>query len=94
MNFDAKVDNHSEADNFAELNSLNLAYTDILDADIALLTKLTKLTYLSVDSRLITDAGLDHLSVLTDLHSLDLFGCKVLRVASSAPYCLRWCACH
>lgn len=60
-----------------KLDSLNLSYTNITDPGVALLTVLTTLTCLSVDSRLISDSGVVHLTSLTRLRALDLFGCKV-----------------
>lgn len=59
------------------LHSLNLAYTNITDPAIATLAELNGLTYLSVDSRLISDNGLQHLPSLPKLVALDIFGCKV-----------------
>jgi Leucine Rich repeat len=59
------------------LASLNLAYSNLTDPGVkALCGELTGLTYLSLDSRLVTDAGLLHLTKLTNLEALDIFGCK------------------
>lgn len=66
------------------LSSLNLAYTNITDPGIATLTDLQCLTYLSVDSRLITDYGLHYLRSLSNLVTLDVFGCKVLDMQSDS----------
>lgn len=60
------------------LRALSLAYTNITDPAIATLADLKGLTYLSVDSRLITDNGLQHLHSLSNLVALDVFGCKVI----------------
>ena len=60
-----------------QLSGLNLAYTNITDPGIAALADLGGLTYLSVDSRLISDYGLQYLRTLTNLVELDIFGCKV-----------------
>jgi hypothetical protein len=60
-----------------QLQSLNMAYTNITDPGVRQLCNLTSLTYLSIDSRLITDGGLMHLPRLKELKALDLFGCKV-----------------
>jgi hypothetical protein len=60
-----------------KLRALSLAYTNITDPGVAALSMLVGLTYLSVDSRLIGDAGLQHLPALSNLVALDIFGCKV-----------------
>lgn len=59
------------------LRALSLAYTNITDPAVASLADLKGLTYLSVDSRLISDDGLKHLLALSNLVALDIFGCKV-----------------
>jgi hypothetical protein len=66
------------------LRDLDLSYSAITNAAPAALRPLTRLTRLSVDSRLISDAGLRHLTPLLALRALDVFGCKVLCL----PRCL------
>ena len=61
-----------------QLKRLNMAYSLLMDSGALRLCKLTGLTYLSLDSRLITDRGLAQLPALRCIEALDLFGCKVL----------------
>jgi hypothetical protein len=70
------------------LGSLNMAYTNITNQGVQCLCNLTQLTFLSVDSRLITDAGLVFISRLTVVEALDLFGCKVAACRMSAWLCI------
>lgn len=43
------------------LTSLNLSYTNVNDHGVMYFRHLTALTYLNLDSRLITDAALTHI---------------------------------
>lgn len=60
-----------------QLQSLNLAYSHITNKGVHALCALTHLTFLSIDSRVITDAGLGALPRLSGLRALDAYGCKV-----------------
>jgi internalin A len=67
----------SMLESLKSLSSLNMAYTNITNQGVRCLCNLTQLTFLSIDSRLITDAGLSFISRLAGLEALDLYGCKV-----------------
>ena len=63
-----------------KLRSLDLGFTQVTDAGLRRLAGLPLLR-LSLDSRLFTDAGMEHVARLADLEVLDLFGARVTDAA-------------
>lgn len=58
-------------------SSLHLGKTQITDAGLASLTRLTALRTLALDRTQVTDAGLAHLKGMKNLHTIDLFETRV-----------------
>ncbi len=61
----------------SSLKVLDLGNCKVDDAGVSLLVGLKKLTRLSLDNASVTDAGVVHLSKLTELEWLDLRACKI-----------------
>lgn len=60
-----------------QIVSLDLARTQVTDAGLAKLAKMTQLKELRLDNTGISDAGLEHLKGLTSLEYLNVYGSKV-----------------
>lgn len=77
----------------------HIATAGVSNYGLTHIARLTSLTDLNLDSRLITDAGLSYIKGLTNLLTLDLFGAKVsdigcIHLRCASTICTSAKACH